>query len=177
VTQSLGQRDALVFGAGYFDYTNLQGRQDVYGILAGNTTGAGNTWASDYSLVEVFAEYTTKIFNKPFAVFADWVNNVDAATSQDTGWLLGATINKAKDPGSWQFGYDYRDLEADAVVGAFTDSDFIGGGTGGQGHHFAFVYQVAKHVQAGMSYFLDTIDQTGPDLDYSRVQADLVLKF
>ena len=81
------------------------------------------------------------------------------------------------DPGDWQLGYNYRDLQADAVVGAFTDSDFIGGGTGGQGHLFSFAYQVAKNVQAGVTYFLDTIDQTGPDLDYSRVQGDLVLKF
>ena len=43
---------------------------------------------------------------------------------------MGATLNKAKDPGSWQFEYDYRDIQADAVVGKFNDSDFVGGGTG-----------------------------------------------
>ncbi|MBN1360880.1 MAG: putative porin [Sedimentisphaerales bacterium] len=177
LTKTLGNPDTLVFGAGYYNYTNLQGRTDAYGILAGNTAGPGNTWASDYTLIELFAEYTTKVFDLPFSVFGDWVHNVDAITDQDTGWLVGTTINKAKDPGSWQFSYDYRDLEADAVVGAFTDSDFIGGGTGGQGHRFAFAYQVAKNVQAALTYFLDTIDRSGPDLDYSRLQADLVLKF
>ncbi len=177
VTHAFGNPDTLTVGASYFDYTNIQGRQDVYGILAGNTAGPDNTWASDYSLVEVFVEYSTNLFDLPFSVFGDWVNNVDAITDQDTGWLVGATLNKAKDPGSWQLGYDYRDLEADAVVGAFTNSDFIGGGTGGQGHRFAFAYQVARNVQAALTYFLDTIDQTGPGLDYSRLEADLVLKF
>lgn len=177
ITQSIGNPDTLIVGASYFDYTNLQGRQDVYGILAGNTAGAGNTWASDFDLFEVFAEYTTKLFGLPFSAFGDWVTNTSAVTDQDTGWLVGATINKAKAPGSWQFGYNYRDLQADAVVGAFTDSDFIGGGTGGQGHLFSFAYQVAKNVQAGVTYFLDTIDRAGPDLDYSRLQGDLVLKF
>jgi hypothetical protein len=177
ITRALGQPGTLTAGVGYFDYTNLQGRQDVYGILAGNTAGPGNTWASDYNLIELFVEYTTKLFGRPFSVFGDWVKNVDAVDDRDTGWLIGATINKAKDPGSWQFGYDYRDLQANAVVGAFTDSDFIGGGTGGQGHRFALAYQVSKNVQAGLTYFHDTIDQAGPDLDYSRFQADLVLKF
>ncbi len=177
ITQTFGNPDTLVIGGSYFNYTNLQGRQDVYGILAGNTAGAGNTWASDYDLLEVFAEYTTKLFGMPCSAFGDWVTNTSAVTDQDTGWLAGATINKAKDPGSWQFGYNYRDLQADAVVGAFTDSDFIGGGTGGQGHLFSFAYQVAKNVKAGVTYFLDTIDRAGPDLDYSRLQGDLVLKF
>lgn len=177
LTQTLGNPDTLIAGASYFNYTNIQGRTDTFGILAGNTAGAGNTWASDYSLLEAFVEYTTKLFDLPFVVFGDWVHNTDASTSQDTGWLVGATVNKAKDPGSWQFTYDYRDLEADAVFAAFTDSDFIGGGTGGQGHRFAFAYQVAKNVQAAVTYLLDTIDQSGPDLDYSRLQTDLVLKF
>ena len=48
--------------------------------------------------------------------------------------MAGATLGKAKDKGSWQFDYNYRDLEADAVVGAFSDSDFAGGGTGAEGH-------------------------------------------
>jgi hypothetical protein len=117
------------------------------------------------------------MFRRPVSVFADWVNNVDAVTNQDTGWLVGFTFNKASAPGSWQFGYDYRDLQADAVVGAFTDSDFIGGGTGGQGHRFTFAYQIAKNVQAAATYLHDTIDQPGDDLDYSRFQADLALKF
>jgi len=177
VTRDLGKPGKLTAGASYFNYTNLKGRQDVYGILAGNTAGPDNTWASDFSLVELFAEYRTMLFKRPVSVFGDWVNDVDAATNQDTGWLVGFTLNKASAPGSWQFGYDYRDLEADAVFGAFTNSDFIGGGTGGQGHRFSLAYQVAENVQAAATYFLDTIDRPGDDLDYSRVQADLVLKF
>jgi hypothetical protein len=75
------------------------------------------------------------------------------------------------------YDYDYRDLQADAVVGQFNDSDFVGGGTGGKGHRFNLVYQLAKNVQASLTTYLSTITRTATDVDYNRLQADVVVKF
>ena len=60
----------------------------------------------------------------------------DDADDLDTGYLAGFKLGKAKSKGSWQFQYQYEDLEADATLGAITDSDFMGGGTDGEGHKF-----------------------------------------
>ncbi len=173
-------KDYILAGAGYFDYANIQGLADRYGILAGNTpTPGGGAWGSDFNLFEMFAEYGTHIGGLPVSFYGDWVNNLSAVTDKDTGWLIGTSINKCKDPGSWAARYNYRELQADAVVGAFTDSDFIGGGTDGKGHEFGFDYQLHKNVQLGLTYFYNQLDRGAGSngLDYRRLQADIVVKF
>jgi hypothetical protein len=91
--------------------------------------------------------------------------------------MVGASINKAKDPGSWQLDYDYREVQADAVVGQFTDSDFTGGGTGGRGHRFGFSYVLTKNVVPGLGYYINRYDGRNDNADYKRLQADVVVKF
>jgi hypothetical protein len=72
-------------------------------------------------------------------------------------------------------GYNYRDLEADAVVGAFSDSDFIGGGTDGKGHMFTAGYAISKNFTTGITYFSNEKGQQ--ETDYDRLQIDFKLKF
>ena len=181
IEQTINNPDYILAGASFWDYGNIQGLEDEFGVLLGNTNGSSDpnmrTWASDFDIVELFAEYGTKLGTVPATVFGSWALNTVAVTSGDTGWLLGTKLGKAKDPGSMEFIYDYRDLERDAVVGAFSDSDFIGGFTGGKGHRFEFTYQIAKNIQYGMIYFHNEITLEDPDLDYRRLQVDLKLKF
>ena len=174
----------LIGGASYYNYGNIEGHGDLYTPWAGGTTAKwfGNTttgtpavFANDYDIIEGFAEYGFKVDSMPVALFGDYVNNT-AASKKDAGWLIGCTLNKTKDPGSWEFRYDYRDLDADAVVGQFNDSDFVGGGTNGKGHWFGLTYQVAKNVQAAVTYFLDEKENSYED-EYHRLQVDLMLKF
>ncbi len=181
IKQTMETPDYILAGASFWDYGNVQGKEDKYGVLLGNTDGNPDpnvsTWASDFDILEVFAEYGTKLGKVPAAVFGSWVLNTVAATSGDTGWLVGGKLGKAKDPGSMEFVYDYRDLERNAVVGAYSDSDFIGGLTGGKGHRIGMNYQLTKNVQYGMIYFHNEVTLEDPDLDYRRLQADLKLKF
>jgi hypothetical protein len=140
-------------------------------------SNAGGVYTSKYSLFEAFAEFGTQIARLPVAVFGDYVVNTQAASGKGTGWLVGATLNQAQGPGSWQFEYDYRDIQADAVVGQFNDSDFIGGGTGGRGHRFGINYVLAKNVVPGLTYYLAQYAGRNDNADYDRLQADIVLKF
>jgi hypothetical protein len=175
----------ILGGASLFCYGNIQGEESLAaewnastGAFFGNTAADGNVFASDYDLFELFVEFGTQVGGMPVAVFGDWVRNTVAANSdEDTGWLVGATLNRAKDPGSWQFEYDYRDLELDAVVGQFSNSDFIGGGTGGKGHRFALAYVLAKNVALALTYLDNEFDGRRDDVDYDRLQADIALKF
>lgn len=178
IKHTIGNPDYILAGVSYWDYGNIKGKTDKYGTLAGNTADStGTKWAGDYDIIEFFGEYGTKFSGLPVAVFGNWVKNTVAISGEDTGWLVGAKLNKAKNPGSWEFSYDYRDLEADAVLGAFNDSDFIGGGTNGEGHRFNFTYQLAKNLQAALTYFHNQKKGSGYDYDYRRLQADLILKF
>jgi hypothetical protein len=178
----------ILGGVSYFDYGNIKDRGDLKdtwytpwllgdGSFFGNTA-TGNTFDSDYDLVEGFAEYGFQWGGMPLAVFGNYVQNTVASTGEDEGWLIGLKLNKAKEPGSWDFRYNYRELEADAVLGAFADSDFIGGGTDGKGHEFGLNYQLTKNIQAGLSYFINERDRgSGNDDNYRRLQADLIFKF
>ncbi len=179
-----GNPDYILGGVSYFDYGNIRGRQDIYGTLAGNTPLAGAAvprWGSDFDLIELFAEYGTEIRGLPIAFFGDVVQNQSADTSRDTGWLVGTKFGdiESDEPGTWQARYNYRELEADAVLGAFTDSDFIGGGTDGRGHEVGLNYQLYKNVTLGLTYFHNENDRGGQarDLDFRRFQGDLIFKF
>ena len=181
IKQTIGNPDYILAGASFWDYGNIQGKQDEYGVILGNTDGDPDpdvsTWASDFDIMEVFIEYGTKLGSTPAALFSSWVKNTVAVTDEDTGWLVGGKLGKAKDPGSMEFVYDYRDIERDAVVGAYSDSDFTGGVTGGKGHRFGINYQLTRNVQYAMTYFHNEVALQDPDLDYRRLQADLKLKF
>jgi hypothetical protein len=181
---TLENNNYLITGASYYNYGNIEGQGDLYTPWAGGstakwwgntTTGTPAVFANDYDIIEAFGEYGFEVNTMPVAVFGDYVNNT-AASKKDTGWLIGCKFNKAKDPGSWEFRYDYRDLDADVVVGQFNDSDFLGGGTNGKGHWFGCTYQVAKNTQAALTYYLDEKKNSYND-EYHRLQADLILKF
>ncbi|MHC4326240.1 MAG: putative porin [Planctomycetota bacterium] len=181
IKQDMDNSDYILTGASFWDYANLQGTEDEFGVLLGNTDGSADpnvsTWASDFDILELFAEYGTRLGALPVAVFGSWVNNTVAITGEGKGWLVGARLGKVKDPGSMEFVYDYRDTERDAVVGAYSDSDFTGGFTGGRGHQLGLNYQLVKNVQCAVTYFHNKIALQEPNLDYRRLHADLKLKF
>ncbi len=166
----------ILGGISYYDFGNIKGKT-LSGISTNGNTNSGGMYASDYNILEGFGEYGFKIGQVPATVFGTYVNNTAASSSEDTAWLIGTTYNKAKDPGSWAVSYNYRDVEKDAVVGGLCDSDFIGGGSDGKGHVLGFKYQLAKNVQAGLSYFMNEKNASSTRDDYKLLQADLVFKF
>ena len=89
----------------------------------------------------------------------------------------GLRLGKTKAPGSLEFDYNYRELEANAVLGAWTDSDFIGGGTDGKGHKFALGVQLTKVLKGTVTYFMNEKGLTGDSKDYDRLQVDVAAKF
>ncbi len=64
-------------------------------------------------------------------------------------------------------------------MGFMTDSDRWGGGTDGKGHKFYAKYQLLKHLQAAVAYYLDKrhISDSAKTRDYDRLQIDLIAAF
>ncbi|MBU8934843.1 MAG: putative porin [candidate division Zixibacteria bacterium] len=181
-------KSTVAVGVGFFNYVNTLGFEPYFDHdhSAGNTTvpyvedeevDTVLHYANDYDLIEVFGEITHKFQNTPVLVMADYVTN-SGAYSLETGWLVGFQIGKAKKSGSWQLNYFYREVEKDAVVGAFTSSDFGGGGTDSKGHVLGGAVQLARNTVFKMTYF---INETGlseyATEDFKRLQFDLQLKF
>ena len=105
----------------------------------------------------------------PFKVYGQYLVNLDA--DQDTGWKagVGTRINKVG------LDYNYRDVEADAVVGLLADSDFGGGGAAVRGHRIKARYKLLENCELALTAMI--AENTGKDTDVNTVQGDIVIKF
>jgi hypothetical protein len=181
-------KDYVLGGLSLYSFGNLDGKEGLYKSSGKGNSTFGNTmsgtkdsstdpykYTMNYNVLEGFAEYGFKICDHPASVYGDYVKNIAATNSKDTGWMIGMTFNKAKEPGSWELGYNYREVKKDAVVGVLTDSDAFGGGTDGKGHSIVGKYQFDKNIQGVLTYFM-TQRGSAKD-DYRRLMADLVFKF
>ena len=165
-------------GASYYDYLETQGQTPFWdGDDAGNRVTPTGQYLNDFNLTEVFAELGLTAGERPITLFADYVVNTEAS-DQDTGFAVGASFGQVAKRGDWRFGYAYQDLEADAVIGTFTDSDFAGGGTDGKGHVVELNYGFRDRLVFGLKYFLNERGAaTGNEHDYNRLQADVVFNY
>lgn len=180
ITRTIGNPDKATAGVSYYSFGGIKGHAGLPAQWSSSSSFMGNSnsggvYTSDYDVFEAFGEYATECHGTPLSFFGNWIKNIAATSSEDTGWLIGTKINKAKDPGSWEASYMYENIEADATFGAINDSDFIGGGTDGKGHIFDLTYQVSKNVQTALTYFLNK--DTADNSDYRRLHAALFIKF
>ncbi len=181
---------ALTVGASYYGYQNIKGydvydwesKNNSYGNSTINGTVSGSTtnkaWASDFTPVVYFAQADSWIVGLPVSLFVQALDNGDAS-KLNQGYLYGASLGKAKNPKTWEVGYSYAEVEKDATVGMFTDSDRWGGGTDGKGHKVYGKYQIMKNLQVGVTYFQDDkkISDSASTTDYNRLQVDLAASF
>ena len=175
---NLGEESRLTVGGGYFAYTNTKGNVPFYdGAPMGNTVDANGNYVYDYKDTEAFAQYDTQIGSWPLSVYAQWVRNNEVDV-QDTGYALGAKFGTAKAAGDWEFGWTYMDIQADAVIGTFNDSDFGGGGTDHSGHMVKGKYVFSRNVAFAGTFFINEIDRfQGIEHDFRRIQLDLEFNF
>lgn len=179
-------------GATYFDI-GLEGdpclfeTDDCFGNTGVETApGSGEfVYANDFTLIQGFAELDVDFLGLPSQIFADYVVN-DDADNNDTGYAVGARLGKAKAKGTWQAGYLYQDLEADATLGLITDSDFAGGGTDGKGHKLSAAYAFTDASKVKLTYFITEKGDNGiaaqqrnggEDFDIDTLQLDFSFKY
>jgi len=176
----------MKIGGSIFNFVNSKGyrtffdKNDSFGNSVVDATVDGKSvkvYANGYELTELFGEVTHKLGNTPVKVMGDFVSNT-AADSLGTGWMVGVRVGKAKKPGNWQFRYMYKQVERDAVLGVLTDSDFLGGGTDGEGHEFGGAVKLAANTLFEFTYFINKIGVDAVNqVDFNRLQADIQLKF
>jgi hypothetical protein len=185
----------LTLGVSYFDLHSVQNRNPFYaGSSNGNVTrtigcigGAATCLASDFNLMELFAEWSVSLAGRPMALHADLIKNDGAVNSMDTAWSAGVLYGKASDPRTWEIGYLYQSVEKDALYGQYIDSDWGNGSTDAKGHMFKFAYALAKNWTLNTTYILNktnmdvatSVSGVGSvrDRDYKRLQVDLNFKY
>lgn len=166
-------------GASYHEFSESKGRTPIFTPTSGqgNQLDANGNYLYGFSIVEVFADIKIDLSGRPLRLFADYVTNRDADEYSD-GFAIGMDYRGKSDMGSWNLGYVYEDIEANAVVGAFTDSDFAGGTSDGKGHSLLAGYKFTRDWSLGLRYIIgDRGEAAGRERDYNRLQADIKFSY
>jgi hypothetical protein len=174
-----GKLGPLTLAAGYIDIPT-SGLAPIYDDdLFGNSADENGNYLYDYEMVTIGADASFNVWDMPLSIYGDFVENQDADDNEQ-GYIVGTKLGKAKNKGSWQVQYQWQRLEADAVLGLWTDSDFMGGGTDGEGHKFSAAYALQNKWTLGFTYFNG--DRCFDDVkcdsrDYERLQIDTKFKY
>jgi hypothetical protein len=178
--QDLGHARA---GVGYYGYSDIEGHTALAGNTAGNSF-VGGVYAEDFGVAEVFAELEAKLAdNLKGTVYGSYANNTQADGDLDSAYMVGAKLGTKIAGKKVSFKYDWRDIEADATIGALNDSDFGGGGTDARGHRFGASIKPTDRTEVAVTYLMNEVgidDSAGKgsaEYDYDRVQFDLKFKF
>ncbi len=138
----------------------------------------GNT-TDQFRLYEAFGQLDVIGLPLPLSVYGQYVMNGAARgvdDDQDQAWLVGF-MTRVFDIG---LDYNYRDVQRNGVVGAFTDSDFAAGYVGSRGHKLKAKYDVSKNFSVGATYFMaesDVASRFTDDASANTLQVDVEAKF
>jgi hypothetical protein len=183
--------NGLTIAGGYWDYGAVQNQPALVfsGSPAGNSTYTANSactpsptgtvrcYTNDYDIVIADAQWAGRIGTMPITLFGGYLENMDPE-SLNEGYNLGFLLGKAADPRTWEFGALYMDVEKDAQMAAFLDSDFADGKTQGKGYVLQGAWAPVKNMTMKATYFLNERDyDTAAEVDYKRLQLDLNYKF
>ncbi len=146
--------------------------------------------AAKYRLANVNVTYEMPISRYTFRATADAVRNLGyntADVSANVGHYVAARTKGYQadlsfgypdvlTAGSWRALIGYRYLQRDAVIDAYTDSDFHFGGTDARGYYVIGDYGLANRIWMRLRYLSsNAID--GPTLGIDTLQLDLNTRF
>jgi hypothetical protein len=148
--------------------------------------------AAEYKIVNVTAKLTLEFFfPTQIVLWGDYALNIGfdkdevaertgltEVKEETQGYQYGLLLGypKISEFGQWNVSGYYRYLEADAVLDAFTDSDFHGGGTNCQGWVAGLGVGLFKNIWLSAKWM--TADEIeGPTMAWDTVQADINARF
>lgn len=155
-----------------------------------------NPITADVAATYLFESFPMYSGAFPVKVFADYIVN-PAAHDNDQGYQVGITFGKSGKKGTWDFGYRWKVLEANAWYEEVVDSDFgafyqtgrnaagnlisttdfsnnpsnfksgYGAGTNVRGHVLKATYSPYDALTLGVTYYLTEVINAAPNTDRS----------
>jgi putative porin len=146
--------------------------------------------ASKFRLVNVAAAYSVPFGQYTFGIGADAVKNLgfnEAEILMRTGQDIAPRVKGYQgdisfgsptvlSAGAWRTLVGYRYLQRDAVIDAYTDSDFHFGGTNAKGYYFIGDVGLANRVWMRLRY-LSSNQIDGPAFAVDTIQIDMNTQF
>jgi len=107
-----------------------------------------------------------------------YLYNESRLRDRSLGALLGVDVGwrEVVQQGAWQVGFDYRYLQRDAVLDAFTESTFHVGGTDAQGYRITGLYGLTNNLWM-RARWMSATEIDGPPLSVQILQVDLNAQF
>jgi hypothetical protein len=181
-----------------YDYNNYARNSNFIIGTTGNL-GRGNANfdnvateldAGKFKVIESYSELAVYPGGLPVRFHVDLAGNPAAEVNHEHtlqgeneefaygfGIKLGGIVKK----GDWETGYAYKHIGANAVVGAFNDSDFGDGHSGKAGHVFKGAYALTDTLSLGAAaIFVENLNAYSFGIlgqKQRRFQVDLVWKF
>ena len=153
--------------------SNLYALAGKYRLVNGNLLLDVAAFGENH--VQLGMEYVKNIGWKADEVFAKVKDTLGVripprVTGYDASLVVGRPAFNAR--GQWRGSFTYRSLQRDAVIDAFTDSDFHLGGTDARGYQAAFDLAVSRGAWLRLRYLTaDALD--GPPLGIDVWQFDV----
>ena len=148
--------------------------------------------ASDYHELDYTASIDVALFSPVHVTLTgDYVENIgfdkkevairtgNPDVRKDTkGYqvILGVGYKEVSDFGQWRCSAARKHIEADAVLDAFTSSDFHLGGTNAQGYIIKGELGLTRNVWGSIQWYSSN-EITGPKLAIDTLQVDMNVKF
>jgi hypothetical protein len=148
--------------------------------------------AAEYQVVDLTGEIDFSFFHPVHVILeGTYIKNIgfdqdevsqrtgiDGVPVEDEGYRAGIRLGypTIAQYGEWNTSFHYRYLEADAMVDAFTDSDFHMGGTNAKGWIAALELGLYKNVWL-RTRWLTSDEIEGPPLAVDTLQVDLNARF
>ncbi|MFO1483456.1 MAG: putative porin [Verrucomicrobiaceae bacterium] len=135
--------------------------------------------------VSLLGEYVKNLAFDRAAINSVAINNRSGGGSGnfdggDTAWYMGVNFGKPltlfSERGDWAFGIGYRHVESDAVVDAFTDSNYGGGGTNMEGYTLSAALALSKNTALHL-WYMSASQIAGPTLRSDVIMFDLTARF
>lgn len=181
VKSKIGESQGVMLTGAFYHYEGIKGqaRLDSTNTYADNTmTGTPAGYAYQYGIADVGLEYSFPIFGQTFYFIGNAAMNT-AIDQERSAHLVGFKINRLKNKGDWAVAYDFRRVERDSLIGAFTDAESFGGGVNGEGHRLNIGYQAGSSWFVAVTAFVGKkfISVGDAEKDRSRYLADLSFVF
>lgn len=170
------ERWQWVLGAGFFNFTSVEGSNfvdlAVGGKANGNSEAAAGVVKYPFLPVELFTELKMPLGPLDVKLFAQQITNREAP-EKNLGLWTGIEVGQK----SWDMAAAYTSVGADSTLALFTASDIGDGVTDVHGWLGRARWKFAKNMSVRLSQWVHRTDMTGLNKEYRRTNLDLSASF
>ncbi len=163
-------------GAGFFNFTSVQGMNfadlAAGGKANGNTEAAAGVVKNPYLPRQYFIDYRDKLGALDTGLFYELVQNPETTDPNEAFWT-GVSVGQK----SWDAQLAYTEVESDATLALFTNSDLGNGTTDLKGWVGAGRWKFMKNMNFRFTQMVARTDMSGLNKEYRRSHFDLSASF